>query len=433
MPAGSPGPAAHALCSPTGGDCLCCSQTCVCPACVRAQAFRLIRLFFDPKGCNALFPSSRGSSCPRDWTHVSCGSWIAGRFLTADPPGTPWVLRSYPCKLHSLSKNGVSAEKFCISRPVCLWTQLWCKGGGPWGQSREQNSPESLFFLELVFPASLGLGDSLFFPKGSALGRLWCAGPAVGTSLTPFQAQSPGLWPRGGEEPLPCRKELGSLLPLPLLRLWDDLPPRLCPTVEGGNCSRRTRGREGNLTSDQVRWCLYSFGICFCVLRLNIYIVKFIFFFFSAHFCTFWQGWRVPSLHTLKSTSSPPQYPSRSPRQPPACSPALWSGLLQKAVKWTLSVGSPSLGLSHLSGCADESPQAAGGWGQWVLLYLAEWFSIVRMSHSLHVPQLKGPCASCCQQRWLCWCLKYEHMLGPGGHCPQPGPPFSSWNICQQS
>ena len=207
------GPAAHALCSLTGGDCLCCSQTCVCPACVRAQAFRLIRLFFDPKGCNALFPSSRGSSCPKDWSHVSCGSWIAGRFLTADPPGTPWVLRSYPCKLHSLSKNGVSAEKFCISRPVCLWTQLWCKGGGPWGQSREQNSPESLFFMELVFPASLGLGDSLFFPKGSALGRLWCTGPAVGTSLTPFQAQSPGLWPRGGEEPLPCRKELGSLFP----------------------------------------------------------------------------------------------------------------------------------------------------------------------------------------------------------------------------
>ena len=29
---------------------------------------------------------SRGSSCPRDRTHVSCVSYITGRFFTAEPP-----------------------------------------------------------------------------------------------------------------------------------------------------------------------------------------------------------------------------------------------------------------------------------------------------------------------------------------------------------
>ena len=33
--------------------------------------------------------SSRGSSRPRDWTRVSCGSCIAGRFFTAEPPEKP--------------------------------------------------------------------------------------------------------------------------------------------------------------------------------------------------------------------------------------------------------------------------------------------------------------------------------------------------------
>ena len=34
-------------------------------------------------------PSSRGSSQPWDWNHVSCSSCIAGRFLTTEPPGKP--------------------------------------------------------------------------------------------------------------------------------------------------------------------------------------------------------------------------------------------------------------------------------------------------------------------------------------------------------
>ena len=32
--------------------------------------------------------SSRGSSWPRDRTHVSCSSWTAGAFFTAEPPGS---------------------------------------------------------------------------------------------------------------------------------------------------------------------------------------------------------------------------------------------------------------------------------------------------------------------------------------------------------
>ena len=33
--------------------------------------------------------SSKGSSPPRDWTRVSCGSWTAGGFFTTEPPGKP--------------------------------------------------------------------------------------------------------------------------------------------------------------------------------------------------------------------------------------------------------------------------------------------------------------------------------------------------------
>ena len=47
--------------------------------------------------------SSRGSSWPRDRTHVSWGSCISGGFFTADPPGKPGIFPhqgSNPCPLH---------------------------------------------------------------------------------------------------------------------------------------------------------------------------------------------------------------------------------------------------------------------------------------------------------------------------------------------
>ena len=36
-------------------------------------------------------PSSRRSSRPRDWTHISCGSCIAVGFFTTEPPGKPSI------------------------------------------------------------------------------------------------------------------------------------------------------------------------------------------------------------------------------------------------------------------------------------------------------------------------------------------------------
>ena len=45
-------------------------------------------------------PFSRGSSQPRNWTHISSVSWIAGRFLTNEPPGEA------PAPLEPLQKEG---------------------------------------------------------------------------------------------------------------------------------------------------------------------------------------------------------------------------------------------------------------------------------------------------------------------------------------
>ena len=38
---------------------------------------------------------SRGSSWSRNWTHVSCGFWIARKFFTTEPPGKPMCV--YMC------------------------------------------------------------------------------------------------------------------------------------------------------------------------------------------------------------------------------------------------------------------------------------------------------------------------------------------------
>ena len=42
-----------------------------------------------------VMPSSRGSSCLRDQTHVSCVSSTAGRFFTAEPCGKPQLTLYY--------------------------------------------------------------------------------------------------------------------------------------------------------------------------------------------------------------------------------------------------------------------------------------------------------------------------------------------------
>ena len=59
-------------------------------------------------------PSSRGSSRPRDRTHISCSSWVAGGFFTTDPPRKPglhplcfrkWLFVYYKMLVTSLVNN----------------------------------------------------------------------------------------------------------------------------------------------------------------------------------------------------------------------------------------------------------------------------------------------------------------------------------------
>ena len=44
--------------------------------------------------------SSRGSSQPRDWTHISCVSWIGRQIFTAEPPGREASVCVYVCVYH---------------------------------------------------------------------------------------------------------------------------------------------------------------------------------------------------------------------------------------------------------------------------------------------------------------------------------------------
>ena len=61
-------------------------------------------------------PSSRGSSRPRDWTHVSCGSCIAGRFLYW------WATREVP-RLERDPINISSELEFYIQ--LLMWCLHW--------------------------------------------------------------------------------------------------------------------------------------------------------------------------------------------------------------------------------------------------------------------------------------------------------------------
>ena len=74
--------------------------------CMCTKSLQLFQTLCDPMNCNlpgcsvhgilqtrilesVAMPSSRGSSRPRDQTHVSCVSFTAGRFFTTEPPGKP--------------------------------------------------------------------------------------------------------------------------------------------------------------------------------------------------------------------------------------------------------------------------------------------------------------------------------------------------------
>ena len=88
-------------------------------ACVHAQSLHLCLTLCDPMDCSppvssvhgifqarilewVAISSSRISSQPRDTTHVSCISCIAGRFFTAEPLGKPkptYRFNSSPIKI----------------------------------------------------------------------------------------------------------------------------------------------------------------------------------------------------------------------------------------------------------------------------------------------------------------------------------------------
>ena len=57
-------------------------------------------------------PFSRGSSRPRNWTHVSCVPSIAGRFITAEPPRKPFSLITDSILSTNESK---SESQFCCT------------------------------------------------------------------------------------------------------------------------------------------------------------------------------------------------------------------------------------------------------------------------------------------------------------------------------
>ena len=61
-------------------------------------------------------PSSRESSRPRDWTHVSSGSCLAGRFFTAEPPGKTSYI-AHDCKIESYpQRKPITADFQSFSR-----------------------------------------------------------------------------------------------------------------------------------------------------------------------------------------------------------------------------------------------------------------------------------------------------------------------------
>ena len=132
---------------------------------MRAKSLPLCPTLCDPMDCSppgssvygilqarilgwAAMPSSRGSSRPRDQIHIFCGSFSAGRFFTAEPPGKPKYLSSGPPKIstgwtlarkpytESVSKLGATSSKTQSSG--CLWWDpfsKWMKAQGGFGQS----------------------------------------------------------------------------------------------------------------------------------------------------------------------------------------------------------------------------------------------------------------------------------------------------------
>ena len=90
-------------------------------------------------------PSSRGSSRPRDWTHISC---TAGRFSITEPPGKPQLFLKQKQKVKSPADLEVT-----IPDPVNLFYVLF-------KQKRELETTEawvSRWYLSLFLLVSISI------------------------------------------------------------------------------------------------------------------------------------------------------------------------------------------------------------------------------------------------------------------------------------
>jgi len=132
------------------------SCECIC-ACVCVQSLSLVRFFVTPWTVACQIPlsmeffqariqewvamlTSRRSSQPRNWTHISC---IAGRFFTAEPyQESPF--ESLWCESHSV-----------MSDP------LWPHGpNSPWNSPDQNTGVGSRSLLQGIFPTQ-GLNPGL--------------------------------------------------------------------------------------------------------------------------------------------------------------------------------------------------------------------------------------------------------------------------------
>ena len=92
-------------------------------------------------------PSSRGSSQPRDQTHISCGSCVAGGFFTPEPPERKKV----GVKLLSHVQLFATPWMVAYQAPLSM------------GFSRQEYWSGCHFLLQVIFPT-----------QGSNLGLLHC-------------------------------------------------------------------------------------------------------------------------------------------------------------------------------------------------------------------------------------------------------------------
>jgi len=103
----------YSLCHPSP----CKPMPCFSSMCIEGEGAQSCWTLCDPMDCSptgfsvhgifhvrilewVAISSSRGSSPPRDWTGISCVSWISGRFFTVEPlgkPDVPWTRIKISC------------------------------------------------------------------------------------------------------------------------------------------------------------------------------------------------------------------------------------------------------------------------------------------------------------------------------------------------